>query len=127
MASGGTDMSCGVRYALDKGLRVDGIVYISDGANHSSAVKPVYERYCERMGVEPTIYFYKLDGEADVFSREALEIQTFDLRGQRADYYSLPNLVQTMRVARYALLEEILATPLRTLDEVLDKTEGMNV
>lgn len=130
-ASGGTDMSCGIRYALDRKISVEGIVFVSDGANHGHAVVPVYRQYCEKLDVEPTLYFYQLAGEPDVFSRECrmegVDLQTFDLRKQVVDYYSLPTLAKTMRVARYSLIDEVLATPLRTLDEVLDKTVGMPV
>jgi hypothetical protein len=130
-ADGGTNMDCGIRYALDAKLHADGIAFVSDGANHGPAVLPTYRKYCEKMDVEPTMYLYRLSGEPDVFSTECerggVDLQTFDLRGQTVDYYSLPNLTQTMRVARYSLLDEVLATPLRTLDEVLDHTVGMHV
>lgn len=130
-AGGGTIMNSGIQLAIDRKLKVDGIVFISDGANHGGPVTPVYQRYCEQLGIEPPLYFYQLPGEADSFSgeckRAGVELQTFDLRKQQIDYYSLPTLTQTMRVARYAMLDEIVATPLRTLDEVLDKTIGMRV
>jgi hypothetical protein len=107
------------------------MVFIGDGANHGIDVMPTYRKYCEKMGVEPTLYFYQLAGEPDVFSTECraagVDLQTFDLRNQAVDYYSLPNLVKTMRVSRYQLLEEVMATPLRTLNEVLDRTVGMAV
>lgn len=130
-AGGGTNMHCGIQYALDAKLKVDGIAFVSDGANHGAEVIPVYKRYCEKLDCEPTLYFYKLDGEQDVFSHECREydvdLQTFDLLGQTVDYYSLPTLATTMRVQRYSLIDEVLNTPLRTLDEVLDQTKGMHV
>jgi hypothetical protein len=130
-AGGGTNMHCPLQYALDNKLSVDGIVYVSDGANHGPAVIPYYRKYSDKMDVEPTLYFYQLSGESDVFSTECrnagIDLQTFDLRHQTIDFYSLPNLAKTMRVSRYSLLDEVLATPLRTLDEVLDKTKGMTV
>ncbi len=130
-AVGGTYMHCGIQYAIDKKLRVDGMVFVSDGANHGIPVPPVYQKYCQMMDIEPTLYFYQLAGEPDSFSRECraagIDLQTFDLRGQSVDYYSLPNLAQTMRVSRYSLMDEVMETPLRTLDEVLDKTKGMSV
>jgi hypothetical protein len=130
-AGGGTNMHCPLQYAMDSHLSVDGIVYVSDGANHGPQVIPYYRKYCEKMSVDPTMYFYQLAGEADVFSNECraagVDLQTFDLRNQTVDFYSLPNLAKTMRVSRYSLLDEVLATPLRTLDEVLDKTKGMSI
>jgi hypothetical protein len=50
--------------------------------------------------------------------RAGLEMQTFDIRGG-TDYYSIPNLAQTMRTKTYGLVDEILATPLLTLNSVL--------
>ncbi len=43
------------------------------------------------------------------------------------ELFPLSALVQTMRVSRYNLADEIYATPLATLDQVLDKTVGMGV
>jgi len=39
------------------------------------------------------------------------------------DFYSLPNLVQTMRTNRYSLIEEIMETPLLTLEQAFAKFE----
>jgi hypothetical protein len=131
VAGGGTNMYCGIQAAHDRGMYVDGIVFIGDGANHGPAVVPAYRRYCQKMDIEPTLYFYELDGEPDNFSRECksagVDLVTFPLRGKKLDYHSLPNLVRTMRVGRYQLIDEVMAMPLRTLDEVLDKTVGMSV
>lgn len=117
----------------------------------------VYANYAKRMDREPTVYWYQTESvmppkpghispwqyeqAKGLFAMQAAaeirgflascagvkcDVQTFDLRGG-ADYYSLPNIVQTMRVGRYALLDEILAAPFRCLDEVLDRTKGMEV
>ena len=45
-----------------------------------------------------------------------LSLQEFDCTGV-VDYYSLPNLIATMRTNQYSLADEILATPLLTLKE----------
>jgi hypothetical protein len=45
-------------------------------------------------------------------------MQTFDIRGG-VDYYSLPNLASTMRTKTYGLVDEIMATPLLSLNDVL--------
>lgn len=42
---------------------------------------------------------------------------TFDVTN--ADYYSLPNLVATMRVSRWSLADEIFEWPLLKLNQVL--------
>jgi len=132
-ATGGTRMACGVDYATANGLHADGMVFIGDGANNYGMppVLTAYRNYVKKLGVEPTLYFYELDGEADNFTHEfegqPEELTTFELRGKKIDYNSLPNLVATMRVNRYALLDEIMATPLQTVDAVLDKTIGMQI
>jgi len=46
------------------------------------------------------------------------DLQVFDLPAN-LDYYSLPNLVATMRTNRYSLVDEIMAVPLATLASVL--------
>ena len=62
---------------------------------------------------EHTTYFFNSLREID------LTPQIIDLREQKVDTYSLPNLVQSMRVSRHSLVDEILATPLLSLDQVL--------
>jgi hypothetical protein len=122
-ATGGTSIGCGLRMLLDKRISVDGIAIVSDAAENSTPFfAPVFSDYVNRLDVEPTVYLYKTDGErTDALERSCemagIDLQRFDLRGG-IDYYSLPNLVATMRVGRYSLVEEIMATPLRTLTEV---------
>jgi hypothetical protein len=122
-ATGGTSIGCGLQYALDAQFDIDGIAVVSDGGeNHLPWFTDVYRQYTEKFGKEPPVYLYLLNGETDVFSvRMGLvhrDVQKFDLRGN-VDYYSLPNTVQTMRVNRYSLVDEIMAAPLLTLEEVL--------
>jgi hypothetical protein len=132
-AVGGTDISCGIKYAIEKGLHVDGIAIISDGQdNFTGRVTAEYKKYAAKMGSEPTVYFYKVEGSSyDALTRELtaadLKDGLFDLTANKVDFYSLPNLVQTMRVGRYSLLDEVLDTPLKTLDKVLTKTVGYGV
>jgi len=40
----------------------------------------------------------------------------FDLQGANVDYYALPNLAKTMRVKRFDMVEEIMASRLLTRD-----------
>jgi hypothetical protein len=51
-------------------------------------------------------------------NQAGIEMQTFDIRGG-TDFYSIPNLAQTLRASRYSLVDEILSTPLLTLSNVL--------
>jgi hypothetical protein len=130
-SGGGTSIGCGLNVILVKKIEVDGIVLVSDGAEHQSPFFPdVYKRYCEQIGRVIPIYFYRVPGEPDSVSgacnRAGIEVTTFDIQSS-ADYYSLPNLIQTMRVNHYSLFDEILATPLLRLDEVLSRTTGMEV
>jgi len=131
-AGGSTSIGCGVRYLLDKKIEVDGIAIVSDGGENQLPVFAAQlQQYREKLGIDPTVYFYKVVGtDRDVLSHNCavggIDLQTFDLT-HGVDYYSLPNLVQTMRVGRYQLLDDILATPLRRLDEVLTRTTGMEV
>jgi hypothetical protein len=133
IAGGGTSIGCGLQYLLDRKIKVDGIAIVSDGGeNHTPQFGTVYTKYAKAMDVEPTVYLYQTLGESDYLFNNAcaaaeLDVQRFDLRGQTVDYYSIPNLTQTMRVQRYSLVDEIMACPLRTLDEVLDHTKGMAV
>jgi hypothetical protein len=55
-----------------------------------------------------------------------IDMQVFDLRGG-IDYYSLPNLVATMRTNRYSLIDEVMAVPLLTLDKVFKNFERKEV
>lgn len=131
-ASGGTSIGCGLQLLLENKIAVDGIAIVSDGGENTPPYfGAVYRRYCDLLGIEPSVYLYQTRGESDAgFTAQCsihhVTVQRFDLRGG-SDYYALPNLVQTMRVGRYQLLDEVLATPLRTLDDVLERTKGMKV
>jgi hypothetical protein len=130
-AGGGTSIGCGLQYALEKGFTPNGIAIVSDAAeNNAPLFADVYERHAEEMGFPP-VYLYKTDGEQSIYYRGAgvsaledsmkeahLDLQVFDLREGKTDYYSLPNLIATMRTSRYSLVDEILATPLLTLRDV---------
>jgi hypothetical protein len=123
-ASGGTSIGCGLQHVLDAKLEFDGVAVVSDGGENTPPYfVNVYGQYCKLVDKEIPIYFYKTEGDRDEFSgmleRAGLEAQLFDLRGSKLDYYSVSNLVTTMRTARYGLVEEILATPLVKYEEVL--------
>ena len=75
------------------------------------------------MEIEPTVYFYRLPGETDAMSsyckRAGIEIEFFDMN--KIDYYSLPNIIPTMKTTRYSLVDEIMGTPLLTLKQVFNQ------
>lgn len=136
----GTSIGAGLRYALDSGIEVDGIAIVSDGGdNKPPAFFQCYADYCKKYDKAPPIYLYRTDTlprwrvETERWCAMFIkfladighEVNQFDLRAG-IDYYSLPNLVQTMRVNRYSLVEEILDTPLLALDEVLKPTKELS-
>jgi len=123
-AGGGTSIGCGLQYAVDKGLDIGGIAVISDGGeNQAPAFATVYEKLTRDDAKTPPVYFYQVDGDSDSFSRSmslaGIDLQTFDLKGGQIDYYGLPNIVQTMRANRYSLIDEVMATPLKKVADVL--------
>lgn len=123
-ADGGTSIGCGLMCAIEKKLEIDGIAIVSDGGENTPPLfAPIYKAFCQSVGKQIPVYFYKLRGsEADKFTpamkSNDIDIQTFDLTGG-VDYYSLPNLAQTMRVQRYGLIEEIMDVPLLDLAAIL--------
>ena len=72
------------------------------------------------LGKSVPVYLYHLFGESDALSqymaRSGHDLQRFEITG--ADYFSLPNLAMTMRANRYSLADEIMETPLLTLNGV---------
>jgi len=128
-AGGGTSIGCGLLSAMERNVDIDGIAVVSDGAENTTPyLVDVYKRFAEKYGKEVPVYFYRLgtkdtyylDRDLEVSFRNArLDIQEFDLTGGKVDFYSLPNLVATMRTNRYSLADEIFATPLLTLKDVL--------
>lgn len=130
MAAGGTSIGCGLQRMLDSHLEVDGIAIVSDGCENSMPhFWSVYERYSKTFDKEVPVYLYFLEGSDYPSSREVFlkggDVQVFDIRHE-TDYYSLPNLVATMRTNRYSLTDEIMATKLLHLKDVL-KSERKEV
>jgi hypothetical protein len=123
-ANGGTSIGCGLNRMLVEKVAVDGIVIVSDGGDNTAPLfHDVYPKYAKFVDKDVPVYFYQLSGEADKLTpymqRAGIEMTTFDLRGSKLDYYSIPNTVKTLRSNQYSLVEEILSTPLLTLSNVL--------
>lgn len=135
-ADGGTSIGVGLAWAEASGLELDGIAIVSDGLENTPPYfGAAYKSYAKKFDKEPTVYFYKClpgmhsyrDTPLNIScSQYGVQIETFDL-GSNVDYYSLPNLVQTMRTNRYSLYDEIMDTPLLSLDAVLKNTKGFEV
>lgn len=123
-AGGGTSIGCSLQAVLDRKLEIDGIAVISDGGeNNPPRFVDVYQRYAKTFDREPPVYLYLTTGDLNVFSSSlrgaGIDVQEFDIRGG-VDFYSLPNLVQTMRASRYSLIDEIMVTPLVALNDVFE-------
>lgn len=129
VAQGGTSIGVGLDSIMEENINIDGIAIVSDAAeNNNPKFSDVYARYCQKFDKRPPVYLYLLDGRdnpqwVSLFLRrqdkDQIPGQVFDLRGKQVDYYALPNLIQTMRVNRYSLIQEIMDTPLLTLEGVL--------
>lgn len=123
-ASGGTSIGCGLQRMLETKEEIDGIAIVSDaGENTAPRFPEVYKKYCEFSGKEVPVYLYQCEGDNPALIRDMeyakIEMQVFDLRGAKLDYYSLPNLVSTMRTNRYSLVDEVMATKLLKVSDVL--------
>jgi hypothetical protein len=121
-AQGGTIIGCGLDYLLQKGEEVDGIAIVSDGGDNYPSFGPVYRKYNEKFGKEPTVYHFDVRGDNDILSGQLPGvIEKFDLRNNKVDYYSLPNLVNLMKTNRYSLVDEIMNVPLLKIEDVFKK------
>lgn len=129
-AGGSTSVGCGLLRCLELREEIDGIAIVSDGGENQAPRFPdVYKRYCQQFGKEIPVYMYHCDGDQNSLisdcQRNGIDVQLFEL-GRSIDYYSLPNLVATMRTNRYSLVDEIMSTKLLTLSDVFkneDKEE----
>ena len=71
------------------------------------------------MGIEPTVYFLRIPGyDPDWLTEDCnnggIAVEKYEL-GTDVDYYSLPNLIRTLKVSRFELLNEIINTELLTI------------
>lgn len=127
-AGGSTSIGCGLDYIRSRGIVVNGIAIASDGGENASPMfADVYRKYCASLSIEPPIYLFHTDGDTDALSsnlnRAGIPLEKFEL-GRAVDYYSLPNIVKTLRANRYALYDEIMETPLLKFNDVFKRGEG---
>lgn len=127
-AGGCTSIGCGLEYLQSKGTMVEGIAIVSDGGDNSSPYfHNAYASYSKKMGIDPSVYLFHVPGDPNKLStyceRNGIEIEIFEL-GRDVDYYALPNLVKTLRVSRFELFDEIMQTPLLTLEQVFKGKGG---
>jgi hypothetical protein len=122
-ANGGTSIGCGLDWLLKKDIEVDGIAIVSDGGeNHAPTFAKVYKTYVDKFSKDIPIYFYNVYGNDTTLNSslriEQIDYQQFDLWGGKIDYYSLPNLVQTMRVNKYSLVDAVMDTKLLSIKDI---------
>ena len=122
-AGGGTSIGCGVDYIMKKGESVDGIAIISDGGDNTHPMfGPTYRKYAEQLGKEPTVYWFNVSGDHDSLSNQVPGvIEKIDMRHGKVDYYSLPNVIATLRTNRYSMVDEIMGVPLLKMTDALRK------
>lgn len=125
-ATGRTSVGCGLRYLMDRNISVNGIAIASDGGDNTTPFfADTYKQYVKKLGVEPTVYFYHLNGAFDRLSVSLragnIPFEYYEMEG--SDKYSLPNIVAGMKTIMYSLVDEIMNTPLLTLNDVFPKTK----
>jgi hypothetical protein len=119
-ADGSTSLGCAVAWCEQNKKEIDGIAVVSDGGdNHHPLFHDAYKRYSKWADKEVPVYFYMVPGTdppvlLNYCQHAGIDLSVFDLTGS-VDYYSLPNLIATMRTNRYSLVDEIMATPLKKL------------
>lgn len=125
-AGGRTSYGVGMEWALSKSLAIDGIAIVGDGGENNAPFFTVpYQSYAKKFDKKPPVYLYRTAGDPNHFSRfmanAGESLTEFDLSSGRVDYYSLPNLVQSMNASRFGVVEKIMACPLVTLEMVFGK------
>ena len=125
VAQGQTSVGCGLSYINDCGYDIDIIIIVSDGGENSyPSFVTAYKKYVSKKEQEPVVYFFRVGVDRDTLSESCassnIQIEKFEV-GSSFDYYALPNILNTIETKRYALINEILDTPLLTLDTVFNK------
>jgi len=130
VAQGGTCLGAGLQYAVENNLDVDGIAIVTDGGeNRVPTFTQAHAAYDKKFGKNLPVYMYHVRGDEDRMSdnceRLGVAVQKFEMQG--VDYYSIPNIAQSMRTNRYSLIDEIMAAPLLTIDKVLGSSRSASV
>lgn len=120
---GATSVGIGLQYARQRNLDYDGIVVVSDGHENTRPLfRDQYQILTNERDVELPVYFYNMGPQSnsliDSMRGSINPLEVFDIP-RSIDYYSLPNLVTTMRTNKFSLKDEIMETPLLTMAGVL--------
>lgn len=141
VAHGNTSYGVGLAWAIEKRLDLDGVVIVGDGGENTAPIfANAYGEYKRRFDKDLPVYLYQTfcppqyamtpGGNPQNFAKfmalganpmapSPIAFTSFDLRSGKVDYYSIPNLVQTMNASRFGVVEKIMACPLVTLNQVL--------
>lgn len=134
-AEGNTSYGIGLEWAIGKKLDLDGVVIVGDGGENTSPFFTQFHTvYGQMFGKNLPVYLYQTHCEpkymfqAGNFKKfmggAGKSFITHDLTHGNVDYYSIPNLVQTMNVSKFRVVEKIMACPLVTLEQVLPNWQG---
>ena len=127
-ASGYTSIGCGLDWLQQRGEVASGIAIVSDGGeNRAPWFWDTYKKYTSQTGIEPPVYLFHTMGERNVLAEHAISagyaMEEFDYTSG-IDYYGLPTTIALLHTNRYALADEIMATPLLTLEQVFSKSHS---
>jgi hypothetical protein len=132
-ALGSTSYGVGLHWAIQKGLDLDGVVIVGDGGENSPPLfANMIQDYKRKHDKDLPVYLYKTfcepmyartsGGNPENFAKWMnqynIPFTTFDLTHGKIDYYSLPNLVQSMNANRYGVVDRIMACPLLTFEQI---------
>ena len=122
--SGNTSVGCALAAAWAKGFEPDGIALVTDGGENTPPFfLNVYADLSKKLEKTVPLYFYHISGDTNLLSPQlrlaGVDAQELDMLG--IDYYGLPDLVKTMRVNKYSLADEIMETPLLTVNDVFQE------
>jgi len=125
-SGGATSIGSAMDYLLAGNHLVNGIAIISDGGeNRAPMFAPTFKKYVERTGIEPTVYLLHMPGDHDVLTGNCksadVQIEKMEVPAE-SDFYSLPNIVETLRANRYAFIDEVMETPLMTFERVFERS-----
>ncbi len=134
IAHGDTSYGVGLSWAASKGCELDGVVIVGDGGENTDPLFAMeHARWEKRTQKRLPVYLYQtycapryagmFGGNTRQFESymkaAGIEFTAFDLTSGKVDYFSIPNLVQSMNASRFGVIEKIMACPLITLDQVL--------
>ena len=123
VAQGGTSIGCVVAAARERQFEADAIAIVSDGGErHPPYFGTAYKAYSVWMGKEPPVYLYRVPGDdPDWLSARyggTLPYQCFPVEKNISEA-GVVALAATMKTKRYSLMQEIMDTPLLTMEQAL--------